>query len=130
MLFNYIIFAVFSTVVNLSFQYISFMIYSGFLAIYIAMFFGTLSGLIVKYILDKKFIFNYETKTKKENLNKFMLYSLMGVFTTIIFWFFEVTFDYIFHSEIAKYIGAIIGLSIGYSVKYLLDKKFVFKKSN
>ena len=127
MLFNYIIFAVFSTVVNLSFQYISFMIYSGFLAIYIAMFFGTLSGLIVKYILDKKFIFNYETKTKKENLNKFMLYSLMGVFTTIIFWFFEVTFDYIFHSEIAKYIGAIIGLSIGYSVKYLLDKKFVFK---
>ena len=51
----------------------------------------------------------------------------MGVFTTLIFWGFEITFDYIFNNENAKYAGAVIGLSIGYIVKYLLDKKFVFR---
>jgi putative flippase GtrA len=65
-------------------------------------------------------------KDKKEDSQKFILYSIMGVFTTLIFWGFEIGFDYIFDSEIAKYIGAIIGLSIGYITKYFLDKKFVF----
>lgn len=125
--FKYINFAIASTLVNLLFQYISFYFYNGFLSLYVAMFFGTLSGLILKYILDKKYIFYHETKTKKENTKKFLLYSLMGVFTTFIFWVFELGFDYIFGGEIAKYIGATIGLSIGYFVKYQLDKKFVFK---
>ena len=125
---KYILFAILSTIVNLSTQYISFLIYSGYLSLYLALFLGTLSGLVLKYILDKKFIFYFETKTKKENGKKFFLYSLMGVFTTIIFWGFEIGFDYIFQGEIAKYIGALIGLAIGYIVKYNLDKKFVFKE--
>jgi putative flippase GtrA len=91
------------------------------------MFIGTLAGLILKYILDKKYIFFYATETKKEDGKKFLLYSLMGVFTTFIFWGVEIGFDYIFENEYAKYIGAIIGLSIGYVIKYFLDKKFVFK---
>lgn len=91
------------------------------------MFFGTLAGLVLKYILDKKYIFFHETKGAKDNTKKFMLYSLMGVFTTFIFWGFEIGFDYAFESENAKYLGAIIGLAIGYVVKYTLDKKFVFK---
>ena len=124
---RYIIFAVISTMLNLLFQYISFLLYNGFLSLYLAMFIGTLSGLIIKYILDKKYIFFHKTKTYKENGKKFLLYSLMGIFTTFIFWGFEIGFDYIFSYENAKYIGAIIGLSIGYIVKYFLDKKFVFK---
>jgi len=127
MVFRYINFAIASTLVNLLFQYISFYFYNGFLSLYVAMFFGTLSGLILKYILDKKYIFYHETKTKKDDGKKFLLYSLMGVFTTFIFWGFEIGFDFIFRSEIAKYVGALIGLSIGYIVKYYLDKKFVFK---
>lgn len=51
----------------------------------------------------------------------------MGVFTTFIFWGFEIGFDLIFKTEMAKYIGAVFGLSIGYIIKYFLDKKFVFK---
>ena len=31
-----------------------------------------------------------------------------------------------FNNDNAKYLGAVIGLSIGYIVKYFLDKKFVF----
>ncbi|MEA2019174.1 MAG: GtrA family protein [Campylobacterota bacterium] len=128
--FWYIVFAIISTIINLSFQYLSFLVYEGIYSLYIAMFIGTLAGLVLKYILDKKYIFFHETKTKKENSIKFFLYSLMGVFTTIIFWGFEIGFDYMFESQNAKYIGAVIGLTIGYIVKYYLDKKFVFNKSS
>lgn len=125
--FRYVLFAIISTLVNLAFQYLSFLLYSGFLSLYIAMFVGTLAGLILKYILDKKYIFFHETKSKKEDSKKFFLYSLMGVFTTFIFWGFEIGFDYFLEFEGAKYLGAVVGLAIGYIVKYNLDKKFVFK---
>jgi putative flippase GtrA len=123
---KYIIFAVISTLFNLLFQYVSFGIYNGWGSLYMAMFIGTLAGLIVKYVLDKKFIFYHEVKDKKDDAKKFALYSLMGVFTTIIFWGTEIAFDYLSQDPNAKYIGAVIGLSIGYVIKYFLDKKFVF----
>ena len=124
---RYILFAIISTIVNLGFQYLSFVVYDGFMALYIAMFNGTLAGLVLKYILDKKYIFFHTPKSKKDDGKKFLLYSLMGLFTTFIFWGFEIGFDYAFEDENAKYFGAILGLSIGYVVKYFLDKKFVFK---
>ncbi|MEA2111052.1 MAG: GtrA family protein [Campylobacterota bacterium] len=124
---RYIIFALLSTLANLLFQYLSFSVYSGFASLYVAMFMGTLAGLILKYILDKKYIFFHTPKSKKDDGKKFMLYSLMGVFTTFIFWGFEIGFDSAFENENAKYLGAVVGLSIGYIVKYFLDKKFVFK---
>ena len=127
MIFRYIVFAIISTIVNLAFQWLSFLLYGGFLSLYVAMFTGTLAGLVLKYILDKKYIFFHTPKSKKDDGKKFLLYSLMGVFTTFIFWGFEIGFDYAFEDENAKYLGAIVGLSIGYVVKYFLDKKFVFK---
>lgn len=126
MALKYIIFAVISTLFNLLFQYMSFLGYSGFASLYLAMFIGTLAGLIIKYILDKKFIFYHKVENKKEDAKKFALYSLMGVFTTIIFWGTEIAFDTLFPNPNAKYLGAVIGLSIGYVIKYFLDKKFVF----
>lgn len=127
LVFKYSFFALIATIINLFTQFIILAIYLQDFSLYIAMFFGTITGLIAKYILDKKYIFYYVVKDKKEDSQKFILYSIMGVFTTLIFWGFEIGFDYIFDSEIAKYIGAIIGLSIGYITKYFLDKKFVFK---
>jgi len=123
---KYILFAIISTLFNLLFQYLSFAFYNDFASLYVAMFFGTLAGLIVKYILDKKFIFYHEVQDKKDDAKKFALYSLMGVFTTIIFWGTEIAFDSLSQNPNAKYIGAVIGLSIGYVIKYFLDKKFVF----
>ena len=76
---RYVLFAIISTIVNLAFQYISFALYSGFLSLYVAMFAGTLAGLVLKYVLDKKYIFFHTPKSKKDDGKKFMLYSLMGV---------------------------------------------------
>ena len=123
---KYTIFATISTLFNLLFQYLSFVVYTGFGSLYVAMFFGTLAGLVAKYILDKKYIFYHAPTDKKDDAKKFALYSLMGVFTTSIFWGTEIAFDTFSQGPNSKYLGAVIGLSIGYIIKYFLDKKYVF----
>ena len=123
---KYTLFAAISTLVNLFFQWLSFLAYSGLGSLYAAMFVGTLAGLVAKYMLDKKWIFYHTPKDKKDDAKKFMLYSFMGVFTTIIFWGTEMAFYYLVPHPNAKYVGAVIGLSIGYIVKYFLDKRYVF----
>ncbi|PCI86998.1 MAG: polysaccharide biosynthesis protein GtrA [Hyphomicrobiales bacterium] len=125
-LVKYSAFALFSTIINLLFQKLSTLIYHGNFELYIAMFAGTLAGLIAKYTLDKNFIFYSKPENKIEDSKKFILYSFTGLFTTLIFWGAEILFDHIFTTEYARYIGAIIGLTIGYICKYQLDKKYVF----
>ena len=123
---RYTLFAAIATIINMVAQYIVFALFDFVYVIYFALFIGTIAGLVAKYILDKKYIFYHKTQTHKENGIKFFLYSFMGVFTTIIFWGFELGFDFVFESVVAKYIGGVLGLMIGYVVKYNLDKKFVF----
>ena len=124
---RYIVFAVISTLLNLISQYFTLLIFNGPLSLYVAIFNGTLVGLISKYFLDKKFVFDFNPIDKKNEATTFFFYTLTGIITTLLFWAVEITFDIIFEAETAKYIGAIIGLSIGYTIKFQLDKKFVFK---
>lgn len=111
---------------NLISQFLFLFFYDGFLKLYFAILIGTLSGLICKYILDKVYIFKYKSTNKINEAKTFISYSVTGFFTTLIFWGTEIFFDLIFKYDFAKYIGAIIGLSIGYLIKFILDKKFVF----
>lgn len=53
---KYATFAVVAISVNLLFQYLTLLVYSESISLYIAMFNGTIAGLICKYILDKKYI--------------------------------------------------------------------------
>jgi putative flippase GtrA len=124
---KYIIFAIIATVANLFSQFLFLKYYCGKGSLLVAMIIGTFIGIIIKYILDKNFIFYYVINEKNKEAKKFYLYSIIGVFTTLIFWSFEISFNIIFKNEIAKYFGALLGLSIGYILKYTLDKKIVFK---
>jgi putative flippase GtrA len=126
---KYAIFAAISTLFNLGTQRLCFYFHGGQLAIYVAMLCGTFTGLLVKYILDKRYIFYYKTESLKGDLVRFFLYSLMGVFTTLIFWVTELFFDFIFAFDGAKYLGAFTGLFLGYTTKYFLDKRFVFSSA-
>ena len=126
--FKYILFAVLATLLNLSAQEVVVRTYDGSFTTYLAMAFGTLTGLVSKYLLDKKYIFQLITTSHREDLGKFTLYGLTGVATTAIFWSFELGFDTVMGGKIARYTGAIIGLSIGYGVKYQLDKRYVFAR--
>jgi len=93
----------------------------------VALLFGTLTGLITKYVLDKNYIFKDFDHSLKNNSKKFTMYSVNGIFTTIIFWGMESFFYFIYSTSFARELGAIIGLSIGYFLKYRLDKKYVFE---
>ena len=123
---KYIVFAIIATLINLISQELVVNIYTGLFSFWIAMFAGTFAGLVAKYILDKRYIFSYQVNTVSQDSKTFMLYTLMGLLTTIIFWGTEFLFDYIFQTKTHRYIGAIIGLSIGYYIKYYLDKRYVF----
>lgn len=125
MILRYVIFAIISIAVNLLVQCFVLIFVD---VLYIAMFFGTFGGLITKYFLDKKFIFYYRSKNKIDDGKNFFMYSFFGIFTTLVFWGFEISFDTVFKSDFAKYTGALLGLIIGYISKYFLDKNFVFKE--
>jgi putative flippase GtrA len=126
---KYSFFALISIAVNLSTQFLSFRFYQGPYNLMAALVLGTGTGLITKYVLDKKYIFYWKAQSGVQDVSKFSLYSLMGVFTTAIFWGSEYGFDLLIQAQWAKYIGGFLGLTIGYFVKYQLDKRFVFSSS-
>lgn len=125
-LIKYILFCIIAIIFNLVIQrlFLSYTTGNNFFNALIA---GTVVGLLVKYFLDKKFIFNDFENDLGSSFKKFSIYSLNGVFTTLVFWFSEITFYLINNSDFFREIGAIIGLTIGYILKYRLDKKYVFK---
>ncbi len=127
-LFRYIIFALVATLLNLTTQRIFLNLIVSDFSIYLSIFFGTIVGLLVKFYLDKNWIFYDKSYGIFLNSKKFSLYALMGFFTTSIFWGSEIFFWYIWRTDLMRELGAIIGLSIGYLLKYKLDKKFVFNK--
>jgi putative flippase GtrA len=90
---------------------------------------GTGTGLVVKYLLDKRFIFRFTPQNAGHDSKTFVLYTLMGVVTTAIFWVFEYGFWRAFGTAQMRYLGGMTGLVLGYLAKYHLDKKFVFSIS-
>jgi putative flippase GtrA len=89
---------------------------------------GTVAGFVLKYVLDKKWVFDDCYGGHREELQKVTLYGAFSVLTTLIFWGFEVAFWTIWRTDLAKYAGAVLGLAIGYAAKFALDRTFVFKE--
>lgn len=127
--FKYAVFAGIATLVNIFSQDLTIRLYTGPLAMYVSIAVGTLTGLVTKYILDKKYIFAFRASSLMDDGATFILYSVMGLATTLIFWGTELGFEFIFGTKWLRYLGALIGLTIGYVIKYRLDKRFVFIKS-
>jgi putative flippase GtrA len=126
LILRYALFAVIATIANLATQRI---VLSGgdtathFAAAVAA---GTLVGLVVKYVLDKRWIFFDSASGVRAHGRRFSLYTAMGLITTAIFWGTETAFWLIWKTDAMRELGAILGLAVGYVVKYNLDKRFVF----
>lgn len=123
----YALIALLATAANIGAQDLSIRAYHGRLAVAAAVVVGTGIGLLVKYVLDKRYIFRFTARDPLHDAQKFLLYTAMGIATTLLFWAFEFGFDRAFASKEMRYAGALIGLALGYWAKYHLDKRFVFR---
>lgn len=126
--FLYVLFAFLASCFNLVSQWPFFFLFQGEWVPYAALFTGTIIGLFIKYHCDKRWIFCFQTSSSRDDLSRFALYTLMGGLTTVIFWGTELTFYYLFDFSGAQYVGGALGLLTGYTLKYRLDKKFVFRE--
>jgi putative flippase GtrA len=120
----YLVFAGLATVANLAAQEL-FLRMSGSLAV--AILAGTAAGFATKYVLDKKWVFSDRYTTHRQELRKVTLYGAFSVATTLVFWLFEVAFWMAWRTDFAKYTGAVLGLAVGYAIKFVLDRTFVFR---
>lgn len=122
----YATFAVVSIAINIGTQAASMAVYAGTHAIPLSLAAGTLTGLVSKYVLDKRWIFAHVSRDARHEARTFLLYGLMGVATTAVFWGTELAFHLLFHDDTMRYLGGVLGLVVGYIAKYLLDRRFVF----
>lgn len=129
LIITYTILALIATAANIGSQDLTVRIYAGAYAVLLSIMVGTGVGLVVKYILDKHYIFRFRARDAVHDSQTFTLYALMGLVTTAIFWGFELGFNHLFQTTTLRYLGGVIGLAIGYVAKYHLDKRFVFRSS-
>lgn len=126
LILRYVAFAIVATIANLATQrsVLQFGGTSGYFATAVGA--GTIVGLVIKYVLDKRWIFYDMDTGVKNHSRKFSLYTAMGLITTAIFWGTETSFWLIWQTDMMRELGAILGLSVGYVVKYNLDRRYVF----
>lgn len=126
LILRYAAFAVVATIANLATQRLVLQYGDSGLYFATAVGAGTIVGLVIKYALDKRWIF-YDLETGvKNHSRKFSLYTAMALFTTAIFWGTETAFWLIWQTDLMRELGAVLGLSVGYVIKYNLDRRFVF----
>lgn len=123
---RYALFAVIATIANLGMQRIVLSLGDSGTVFALAVAAGTLVGLVVKYLLDKRWIFFDQSTGVKAHGRKFALYTAMGLITTGIFWGSETAFWLIWGTDAMRELGAVLGLMVGYVTKYMLDRRFVF----
>lgn len=124
---RYAILAAVATLANIASQEGALHLYRGVYEIGGSIIVGTAVGLVVKYVLDKRYIFRFKAQNRRHDSRVFILYTVMGLLTTVIFWGFEWGFQFLYETKEMRYLGAVIGLALGYLTKYQLDKRFVFR---
>ena len=122
----YALLAAIATGCNIGAQELLVRLYDGPYSLLLALLLGTAVGLLVKYALDKRYIFDFRARSVAHDGQTFVRYAATGLITTGVFWGFELAFEHAFASKAMRYLGGIIGLSLGYAAKYTLDKRFVF----
>jgi hypothetical protein len=124
---KYALFAVIAMALNIGAQELVVRSYSGAYSLLASVIVGTGVGLVVKYVLDKLYIFGFRSRSALHDFQVFLQYAAVGIATTLIFWAFEFGFNAIFEDKDMRYLGGLIGLTLGYYLKYRIDRRFVFR---
>lgn len=127
---RYALFAALATLANLAVQRLALAIRADAAGYVVAIGAGTLAGLVLKYALDKRWIFFDQSAGIGAHGRRFTLYTVMGLATTAIFWGAETVAWIAWRTDFARETGAVLGLGVGYVVKYQLDRRFVFTSAH
>ncbi|MFX1259119.1 MAG: GtrA family protein, partial [Promethearchaeota archaeon] len=81
---------------------------------------------ILKFILDKLIVFQKKIIELKETSQEFLKYFVFAILTTIL----NISIQFLLTNFLRSplEISMVIALTIGYTCKFLLDKKYVFNK--
>jgi putative flippase GtrA len=126
----YVLIAIVSTVLNLAAQSLVVRYFDIRYVIELSILIGTVVGMPPRYVLEKKYVFFFVSNDIKHDSKLFFFYSFYGVFTTLIFWSVEYMFHIYFAADFMRYVGGLVGLSIGFYLKYQIDKKYVFNSKD
>ncbi len=129
LILRYSAFAIAATLANLAAQRLILALTTGLTGFILALICGTLVGLVLKYLLDKRWIFFDMSSGMAAHRRTFTLYAIMGLLTTAIFWGTETAFWLAWKSDVMREVGAVLGLAIGYVIKFDLDRRFVFNRT-
>ena len=124
----YTLFAGIATAANLGVQaLVVAVLHHGGAAVPLSVLAGTIVGLPVKYLLDKRYIFGPASTGDRRDAAAFTLYTGTAVVTTLVFWGCEALGGVASGgNDAARLGGGAVGLAIGYAMKYRLDKRYVF----
>ena len=122
-LFLYYAFALVAVGLNVLVQHLVFISLTHSHAIFIAMLIGAAVALVAKYFLDRKFVF---LKTSSANRRELFWYALTGGLITIVFFVAEYVIWDAYKTGLARDIGIVVGMLLGYTLKYFIDKHLVF----
>jgi putative flippase GtrA len=125
MFVRYVLFAVLATIANLAAQEAVIRL-APLAPLALSILMGTIVAFVLKYVLDKRWVFDDGFHGHRQEFRKITLYGAFSVITTLVFWAFEVAFWMIWRTDFAKYAGAVLGLAVGYAAKFVLDRTFVF----
>jgi len=95
-------------------------------AFFIQMITGTFVGFAFKFIADKYIIFKDKNSNIKHTIVQLFRYTLFAIITTFIFWCTEIGFKFAFSFNGRDLVGGFLGLCLGYTIKFILDKRYVF----
>ena len=87
---------------------------------------GTVAGLPVKYVLDKRYVFGFRTERLSQDGPVFVRYTAMSIVTTVVFWVVEWATHRVTSDTLWTLVGGAVGLVLGYLAKYHLDKRYTF----
>ena len=126
---RYVLFAIVSGLSNLASQEIVVRALP-IAPIMVSVLIGTGVGFFVKYLLEKRWVFLDGYDNHVAEIRKISVYGAFGFGTTLLFWLIELSFWHIWQTMEARYVGAAIGLSVGNWIKYLLDRRYVFPRTD
>lgn len=126
---RYTIIALSASALNLLLQAAISWLYKGPLAVEASMVLATGLVLPLKYSIERRVIFEFQPASLLHDAKLFYLYTMVSVFTVLIFWCTEYAFHLIFRDDAMRYIGGALGLAISFYSKYRLDKQFVFVRT-